>query len=69
MEVIYPTNSITAKQKNQLETLLMTFSIMCRIMVVGQNALIIAIEIANGLLIVSHFCCLHPKDGYFSNDV
>ena len=48
MDVIYPTNAIAANQKNQLKTLLMTFSIMSRIMFVGQSALIIAREAANG---------------------
>ena len=36
MEVIYPTNTMTAKQKNKLETLLMPFSIMYRIMFIEQ---------------------------------
>ena len=41
MEVIYPTISITAKQKSFIETLLITFSIISRIMFVGQSVLII----------------------------
>ena len=52
MEVMYSINAITAKQKNQLETLLMPLSIMSRIMFVGQSALIIASEAANGPLVI-----------------
>ena len=48
MEVIYPTNAITGKQKNELEYLLMPFEIMSRKMFVGQCALIIAGKAANG---------------------
>ena len=48
MEVTYLTNAITAKQKNELETLLMPFSIMSRIMIIGSFALTIASEAANG---------------------
>ena len=48
MEVIYPNNSITAKQKNELEPFLMPFLIMSRIVFVRQRALIIASKAANG---------------------
>ena len=51
MEVIYQTISITAKQKSFIETLLITFSIISRIVFVGQSALIIASEAANGPLV------------------
>ena len=42
MEVIYPINAMTARQKNELETLLMPYLIMYRIKFVGQSALTIA---------------------------
>ena len=51
MEVINPTISITAKQKSYIETLLITFSIISRIVFVGQSVLIIASEAANGPLV------------------
>ena len=56
MEVIYPINAITAKQ-NLLETLIMPFSIMSRIMFVGQNAMTIASEAANWPLVL--FICVN----------
>ena len=51
MEVIYQTISITAKQKSFIETLLITFSIISRIVFVGQSVLIIASKAANGPLV------------------
>ena len=58
VEVIYPKNAITAKHKDLLETILVPFSIMSRIMLVGQRALTIAIEAANGPLVYSLFFVL-----------
>ena len=55
MEVIYPTISITAKQKSYLETLLIPFSIISRIVFVGQSAFIIASEAAYGPLVRIEF--------------
>ena len=48
---IYRINAITAKQKNLLEALLMPFSIMAKIMFVGQSTLIIASKASNGPLV------------------
>ena len=48
MEIIYPTIS----KKSLIETLLITFSIISRIVFVGQSVLIIASETANGPLVL-----------------
>ena len=64
MEVIYLTNAITAKQKNELETLLMPFPIMSRKMFVGQCALIIAGEAENGPAFITIKKTFEPHVGH-----
>ena len=49
MQVIHPTNTITAKQKHEHETFPMPFLTMFRICYLDKGAFMIASEIANGL--------------------